>query len=100
MTPASDPPPTGETGPGWDQGVLPWADEQEQTQPMDDPAPSAPTAPAGGTGPAPAPAGWHRFTAASPLGDRLPTDVASYGADIPSEPTLKLLGNLDGKRVL
>jgi 2-polyprenyl-3-methyl-5-hydroxy-6-metoxy-1,4-benzoquinol methylase len=66
---------------------------------MDEPSPTATPAPAP-TGPGPAPAGWHRFTAASPLGDRLPTDVASYGADIPSEPALKLLGNLDGKRVL
>lgn len=53
-----------------------------------------------GEGPAPADTGWHRFTAASPLGDQLPTDAAVYGAAIPAEPTLRLLGSLEGKRVL
>lgn len=58
-------------------------------------------APAGtGDGPARADPGWHRFTAASPLGDGLPTDAAVYGAAIPAEPTLRLLGSLEGKRVL
>ncbi len=50
--------------------------------------------------PAAAAAGWHRFTPASPLGDHLPTDTAVYGADVPAEPTLRLLGDLTGKRVL
>ncbi len=53
-----------------------------------------------GAGPAPAEPGWHRFTVASPLGDRLPLDTAVYGSDIPAEPTLRLLGTLEGKRVL
>ncbi len=43
---------------------------------------------------------WSRFTAAAPAGAGLPTDVATYGADVPAEPTLRLLGPLDGKRVL
>ncbi len=48
----------------------------------------------------PALATWRRFSAAAPLGGDLPTDVASYGADIPTEASLRLLGNLEGKRVL
>lgn len=43
---------------------------------------------------------WSRFTAAAPTGSALPTDVATYGADIPAEPALRLLGPLDAKRVL
>ena len=41
-----------------------------------------------------------RFTLAAPAGRDLPTDVVSYGHDIPREDTLKLLGNVEGKRVL
>jgi SAM-dependent methyltransferase len=41
-----------------------------------------------------------RFTAAAPAGRSLPTDTFTYGADIPGEPKLRLLGNVDGKRVL
>lgn len=41
-----------------------------------------------------------RFTLAFPAGHDLPTDVVSYGADIPREDTLKLLGHVDGKRIL
>jgi ubiquinone/menaquinone biosynthesis C-methylase UbiE len=41
-----------------------------------------------------------RFTAASPTGNDLPTDVVTYGPDVAREDTLKLLGNVDGKRVL
>lgn len=41
-----------------------------------------------------------RFTVAAPAGADLPTDVVSYGADVPREDTLRLLGNVDGKRVL
>jgi SAM-dependent methyltransferase len=48
----------------------------------------------------PAPSNWHRFTAAGAAGSTLPTDVAVYGADIPTEAALRLLGALDGKRVL
>ena len=54
----------------------------------------------GADDPAPAGPDWHRFTAASPLGDDLPTDTAVYGAELPAEPTLRLLGALEGKRVL
>lgn len=41
-----------------------------------------------------------RFTLAAPAGSSLPTDVVSYGADIPREDALKLLGNVEGKRIL
>ena len=41
-----------------------------------------------------------RFSVASPAGLDLPTDVVSYGPDIPREDALKLLGNVDGKRIL
>ena len=40
-----------------------------------------------------------RFSVASPGGAELPTDVVSYGADIPRG-LLKLLGNVEGKRIL
>src|SRR4051812_39313825 len=48
----------------------------------------------------PALATWHRFTSAAPSGAELPTDVAVYGADIATEATFRLLGTLEGKRVL
>jgi 2-polyprenyl-3-methyl-5-hydroxy-6-metoxy-1,4-benzoquinol methylase len=41
-----------------------------------------------------------RFTVASPGGQALPTDVVTYGADVPREDTLKLLGHVEGKRIL
>ncbi|MGQ0831058.1 MAG: class I SAM-dependent methyltransferase [Microthrixaceae bacterium] len=41
-----------------------------------------------------------RFTLAAPAGQSLPTDVVSYGHDIPREDTLKLLGHVEGKRIL
>ena len=41
-----------------------------------------------------------RFSVASPGGAELPTDVVSYGADIPREDALKLLGSVEGKRIL
>jgi ubiquinone/menaquinone biosynthesis C-methylase UbiE len=41
-----------------------------------------------------------RFSVASPAGNELPTDVVTYGPDVAREDTLKLLGNVDGKRVL
>lgn len=41
-----------------------------------------------------------RFTVAAPTGLELPTDVVSYGFDIPREDSLKLLGHVEGKRVL
>lgn len=41
-----------------------------------------------------------RFTLAAPAGRDLPTDVVSYGSDVPREDALKLLGNVDGKRIL
>ncbi len=46
------------------------------------------------------PASWSRFTAAAPAGASLPTDAVTYGADIPNEAELKLLGPVDGKRIL
>lgn len=42
----------------------------------------------------------HRFTLAAPAGRDLPTDVVSYGSDVPREDSLKLLGNVEGKRIL
>jgi 2-polyprenyl-3-methyl-5-hydroxy-6-metoxy-1,4-benzoquinol methylase len=48
----------------------------------------------------PALATWHRFSSAAPSGADLSTEVAVYGADIPTEATLRLLGTLEGKRVL
>jgi SAM-dependent methyltransferase len=41
---------------------------------------------------------WHRHTTAVVSGGPRPTVV--YGADVPSEATLRLLGNVDGKRIL
>ena len=41
-----------------------------------------------------------RFSVASPGGLTLPTDVVTYGPDVAREDTLRLLGNVDGKRVL
>jgi 2-polyprenyl-3-methyl-5-hydroxy-6-metoxy-1,4-benzoquinol methylase len=48
----------------------------------------------------PALATWHRFTSAAPSAEDLSTDVAVYGADIATEASLRLLGTLEGKRVL
>ena len=41
-----------------------------------------------------------RFSVAAPGGSELPTDVVSYGADVAREDTLKLLGSVEGKRIL
>lgn len=41
-----------------------------------------------------------RFTLAAPAGRDLPTDVVSYGHDIAREDALKLLGHVEGKRIL
>jgi len=41
-----------------------------------------------------------RFTLTAPEGHQLPTDVVSYGADVAREDTLRLLGPLEGRRVL
>src|SRR5688572_5052816 len=41
-----------------------------------------------------------RFTLNAPTGADLPTDVVTYGFDIPREDQLKLLGRVEGKRVL
>lgn len=45
-------------------------------------------------------AAWDRFSAEYQRNAGLPTDVAHYGPDIPTEADLRLLGNLKGKRVL
>ena len=45
-------------------------------------------------------AAWDRHSAGYQTGARLPTDVAHYGPDIGSEADFRLLGNLEGKRVL
>jgi SAM-dependent methyltransferase len=65
------------------------------------PPPGAPTspAPAAGLRVTPAPPGWHRFTTAVPPdGDHSP--VVVYGTDLPTEADLRLLGPVEGKRVL
>lgn len=41
-----------------------------------------------------------RFSVASPSGRDLPTDVVTYGPDVAREDTLKLLGSVNGKRIL
>ncbi|MDP1819422.1 MAG: class I SAM-dependent methyltransferase [Acidimicrobiales bacterium] len=43
---------------------------------------------------------YQRFSVAAPAGDDLPTDALSYGADVPREDVLKLLGHVEGKRIL
>ncbi len=48
---------------------------------------------------APADPGWHRFTTAEAAeGDR--GTVVVYGSDVPTESELRLLGDVEGKRVL
>jgi SAM-dependent methyltransferase len=42
----------------------------------------------------------HRFSVAAPAGRTLPLDAVSYGADVPGEADLRLLGTVEGKRVL
>jgi ubiquinone/menaquinone biosynthesis C-methylase UbiE len=41
-----------------------------------------------------------RFTLAAPAGRDLPSDVVTYGPDVAREDALRLLGNVEGKRVL
>ncbi|QXC59845.1 class I SAM-dependent methyltransferase [Aquihabitans sp. G128] len=48
---------------------------------------------------APADPGWHRFTAAEAPSGAASTAVV-YGADIPGEPDLRLLGPVEGRRIL
>ena len=43
---------------------------------------------------------YQRFSVAAPAGRDLPTDVVSYGFDIAREDTLKLLGHVEGKRII
>jgi SAM-dependent methyltransferase len=45
-------------------------------------------------------AAWDRHADAYQAGAKLPTDVAHYGPDIATEATLRLCGNVAGKRVL
>lgn len=45
-------------------------------------------------------AAWDAFASAYQAGARLPTDVVHYGPDIGTEADYKLLGNVEGKRVL
>jgi SAM-dependent methyltransferase len=63
------------------------------------PVPS-PTTPDGGTGGAPGAPAWSRYTAAAPAGVERSHEVATYGPGISTETDLRLLGNLEGKRVL
>lgn len=50
--------------------------------------------------PGSAPPTWSRYTAAAPGGNDRSLDVATYGPGLPDESELRLLGNLEGKRVL
>lgn len=43
---------------------------------------------------------WSRFTAAVPAGSRLPIDVVTYGPGIPTEAELRLVGSVEGRRVI
>lgn len=43
---------------------------------------------------------WDRYAATYQAAAQLPTDVAHYGPDMPTEADVKILGNLAGKRVL
>jgi len=43
---------------------------------------------------------WDRYAADYQAESRLPTDVAQYGPDIPTEGDLRLVGDVRGKRVL
>lgn len=45
-------------------------------------------------------AAWDRYADVYQAEARLPTDVAHYGPDLPTEADLRLLGDLKGKRVL
>ena len=45
-------------------------------------------------------AAWDRHSSGYQAGAQLPTDVAVYGPDIPTEADIRLLGSLSGKRVL
>lgn len=57
------------------------------------------TSPPSGSGSPPPPERWHRFTT-SQATDAGRANAVVYGADIPSETDLRLLGNVEGKRVL
>lgn len=48
----------------------------------------------------PAPPTWHRFTAASADAGDAPAGTVQYGADLPSEAELRLLGPIEGHRLL
>jgi SAM-dependent methyltransferase len=65
--------------------------------PLSAPAPPAPD-PLSAT--RPAPASWHRFSATDHGPEGPQTTVAVYGADMPTEADLRLLGRVQGKRVL
>jgi 2-polyprenyl-3-methyl-5-hydroxy-6-metoxy-1,4-benzoquinol methylase len=43
---------------------------------------------------------WDQHSAAYQVEARLPTDVAQYGPDVPSEGDLRLLGDIKGKRIV
>jgi SAM-dependent methyltransferase len=45
-------------------------------------------------------AAWDRYSAAYQHAARLSTDVVHYGPDLPTETTLRLLGDVKGRRVL
>jgi SAM-dependent methyltransferase len=48
----------------------------------------------------PAAPGWHRFTAAAAEGDDAPATTVRYGADLPTEAELRLLGPIEGRRII
>jgi len=43
---------------------------------------------------------WDRYASTYQAGARLPTDVVHFGPDLPDEASLRLLGDLKGRRVL
>ena len=45
-------------------------------------------------------AAWDRYASEYQASAKLPTDVARYGPDVPTETELRLCGNVEGKRVL
>lgn len=67
-----------------------WPDRPTRLVPMDLPSGPASAAPSDG---------WHRYTTATASTSAQPS-AAIYGTDLPSEAELRLLGSVDGKRIL
>ncbi len=91
-------PTVGRSKPAGSRGVVvPRTIVTGKTACMADPTPSSPP----NLDATPAPGSWHRFTAAGPSGrDQTPADGVQYGADLPTEARLRLLGPIEGRRLL